>query len=283
MGYRSRWIAVRGHSLEAVLGALEFAETGQTEDWMDTGLWATERQGWVIICGSGWDAMEKVTASQAEALSSGGEALFWTGDDSPMCASVTGYMAGTIRWSMVYEGVNGVSVPEVVGDAPDCVGAHVDFHRALQAKSEPGVDHVYESVHAVGHALTGFRHDEAELPEGAPLFRLLGEPGAAKAKAPTLSACADDGRVSLRLTGSGDDFQIRVKASAPVTIQRLMNLDFADGGIANIYMLAEGEQLAAGEVIEAICMCPMPSTRVQLNYATAAGDFDLTLDLAEAR
>jgi hypothetical protein len=137
----------------------------------DTGLYALDVDGWLVIIGDGWDYMDQVTRDDAANLSSGpgagfgtgdGEVLYFYTDDEPMCAELASFVDGRVAWSVTYDGSNGVAQPLLEGTLPaPAAPLIVASHQAQQAEGTPGVDHMYDFAPELGRALVaGFRHDQ---------------------------------------------------------------------------------------------------------------------------
>jgi hypothetical protein len=160
MGFRCRWIATRGRDKADVLARLKLVVTGEIEDEIyDTGLYAFDIAQWFVVFGDGWDYMDLVSRRDAARLSAKGEALYLYTDDTPMCAELTAFVDGQVKWSIIYDGGTGPSRPTIEGPIPS------EAKRLLAAaekaqKGERDVDHVYDVIAELGHALVGFRHDQ---------------------------------------------------------------------------------------------------------------------------
>ena len=76
MGFRCRWIAMRGRDKAEVLARLKVIVTGEIEDEIyDPGLYAFDIGSWLVIFGDGWDYMDVLTRRDAARLSNKGELL----------------------------------------------------------------------------------------------------------------------------------------------------------------------------------------------------------------
>lgn len=174
MGYRSSWVAFEG-PLASLLAKAGWRESGQEEDFLDTGLYGLELpKGWALVIGLGWEHMDKVTPALAAAAA--GNALYLLQSDTSMTAVLIGFVDGQERWSIVYDASEGVATPTFNGEVPRAAAAIWDQCQANQrAAGGPGagVDYHYELVPELGLALTGFRHDQ-DPPEGV-RFKVLDE------------------------------------------------------------------------------------------------------------
>lgn len=168
---------MRDRDRRDVFARLKFAVAGELHEAVyDTGLYAVDVDGWLVVIGDGWDFMNLVEREQAARLSDRGEVLFLYTDDTPMRAEITSFVGGTEAWSIAYDGSDGAGTPEVAGLLPD--GAQALLAEAREAQAAAGgasadVDHIYGVVADLGRQLVGFRHDET-LSEGAhrPVFQL---------------------------------------------------------------------------------------------------------------
>jgi hypothetical protein len=160
MGYRCRWMAMRGRDRADVLARLDFGVTDElTDEIYDPGLYAFEVEGWLVIFGDGWDFMDLVTRRAASKLSNKGEVLYLYTDDTPMKAELTSFVDGQVRWSITYDGEDGPSRVAAQGTLP--AQAKPIIAAANQAqKGVRDVDHVYDVVAELALTLVGFRHDQ---------------------------------------------------------------------------------------------------------------------------
>lgn len=177
MGFRCRWIAVRGRDRDDVLARLKCVVTTQHDEAVyDTGLYALDVNGWVFVIGDGWDYMDLVKREQASLLSNRGEALFFYTDDSAMAAELTAFAAGQQTWSIVYDGSQDERVPRLDGDVPTAVKTALAAARKEQAAAtgdDADVDHIYDVPPTVALELTGFRHDQTlSSGERLPIYQL---------------------------------------------------------------------------------------------------------------
>jgi hypothetical protein len=163
MGFHASWAAARAQQ-DAVIVAGGFVDTGEVVEPGDVGLYAVEPPGgWVVLFGDGWDAMERITPELAARLGRAfGEAVFFSTDDTSMCAIATGYTDGAARWSVVYDGSKGISRPVVEGDAPGQL-AEIVAVCERQQKGVADCDYMYEIPTELARVLVGFRHDRMEL------------------------------------------------------------------------------------------------------------------------
>lgn len=164
MGYRSRWIAIQSSmDLAEVLRATGLVRTGEVDRELEVGLWMIERRGWAIIIGSGWDYMDLVDERMASNLAALGPTLRFYADDTPMRSSLTFVEHGAEVWA--FEHANMQS--QLRGSLPRQVRTAFESQVELQARDpDEDVDYVYDTAHLAGEALTGFRHEEYEPPEG---------------------------------------------------------------------------------------------------------------------
>lgn len=179
MGYRARWVAIRNGRLDAALQVLGLRLHAKSDEQVyDTGHYAVDMPtGWLVVIGDGWDAMDSVQPSHAQALSAGTETLHFYCDDAAMCASLTAYRDLKQTWALAYDGSEGASSPTVSGAPPAAVTEALDrLQKQREASPDDGVDYLYEAAPQVGLALTAFRHDET-LTSGAvrPIY-VLGQP-----------------------------------------------------------------------------------------------------------
>ena len=159
MGFRSSWVAWQGMELRPTLEVMGL-QVVEEVTVLEPGWYGVERGEHRIFCGSGADAMVQVDERLAFDLSSEGPTLFWMADDASMEGRVHLVDQGLEVWSVVYEGLR--DDPVVEGEIPEIYATILAEQRALQDAEPDEVDHIYEVLHRLGHALTGFRHDEDE-------------------------------------------------------------------------------------------------------------------------
>jgi hypothetical protein len=88
MGYRCRWVAAR-LDVATMLRRLGLDVVREHHEAVhDTGLWAVSLpQGWTVVMGDGWDAMDLVSADDARELSADAEALASSRGTTTRCPS----------------------------------------------------------------------------------------------------------------------------------------------------------------------------------------------------
>lgn len=168
MGYRCRWVAAR-LDVATMLRRLGLDVVREHHEAVhDTGLWAVSLpQGWTVVMGDGWDAMDLVSADDARELSADAEALAFYTDDTPMAAAVAEYRRGAVAWSLDYDA--DTRALAVRGAAPDVVRETIAACEAEQdVAGEDGPDLRYDAAPRIAQAWVGFRHDET-LASGAHL------------------------------------------------------------------------------------------------------------------
>jgi hypothetical protein len=123
MGFHCSWLAVRGAGPDDVFRHLGLeVESDYDDDFLDTGLYGISLPtGWYLTIGDGWDYMDRIREEHAVKLSTAGEALYFTTDDTSMNTMLTSYQHGKPSWAITYDGSAGVSEPELQGMLPDVV------------------------------------------------------------------------------------------------------------------------------------------------------------------
>jgi hypothetical protein len=162
MGYRSRWMAVKKGNLALLLQAVGLRiESESLGPVYDPGHYAVNLpDGWLVVIGDGWDALETVQPAHARALSAGTEALHFYSDDTPMCASLRAYRDGREVWSLEHDGSIRPHATTVKGTPPSLVAEVMARLREKQEESgNDDVDYLYEAAPETALALVGFRHD----------------------------------------------------------------------------------------------------------------------------
>lgn len=164
MGYRSRWMAVKGLELDVALSALGLRVLSvSSEEIEDIGHYALHMPtGWLIVIGDGLDEMETVQPEHVKRLSVGTEALHFYCDDTPMSASLIYFQNGNEIWSLVHD------LPHpIVAGTPSALVKEIVAKLELEQHEagDDGCDYVYDAAPEIGKAITGFRHDQT-LAEG---------------------------------------------------------------------------------------------------------------------
>jgi hypothetical protein len=151
---------MRGRDKAEVLARMKLVVTNEIEDEIfDTGLYAFDIGAWLVIFGDGWDCMDLITRRDASRLSNKGEVLYLYTDDTPMAAEITSFVDGRVKWSIVYDGGDGPSRPTTEGTLPSEAKRLITAAEKAQ-KGVRDVDHVYDVIAELGHAIVGFRHDQ---------------------------------------------------------------------------------------------------------------------------
>ena len=177
MGYRCRWLATRGRERDDVLGRLRVKIVEElVEPVYDPGLYALEVDDWLVVVGDGFDYADKVVRAAASKLSDGGEVVYVSIDDAVMAFELALFVDNHARWSIAYDGKDGVSSPVFAGTVPFAARALLGRLEKEQAKAggtKAERDHIYELAPAYAATVVGFRHHET-LPSGdhVPVWQL---------------------------------------------------------------------------------------------------------------
>jgi hypothetical protein len=165
MGFRCRWLATRNRDRDDVLGRLRFKIVGElVEEVYDTGLYALEVDDWLVVIGDGFDHMDKVKRAAAASLSDGGDVIYLFTDDAAMAFELVMFGDGKERWSIAYDGRDGLTAPTFDGAVPWTVRTLLAKLEKAQSKAggpKAEIDHIYELAPAYAMEVVGFRHDES--------------------------------------------------------------------------------------------------------------------------
>lgn len=178
MGYRCRWLATRGRERDDVLASLRFKLVGElVEPVYDTGLYGLEIEPWIVVIGDGADHMDKVKRAAAASLSDVSDVVYLHTDDTVMAFELAMFSGGTLKWSITYDGSDGVTAPSFEGAVPwdaRVLLARLEKDQAKAGGPKAGVDHIYELAPIYAAELVGFRHDES-LGSGdhVPIWQLI--------------------------------------------------------------------------------------------------------------
>ncbi len=177
MGFHCRWLAARNRDRDEALAHLRFKIVGElVEEVYDTGLYALEVDDWLVVIGDGFDHMDKVKRAGAASLSEGGDVLYLFTDDTAMAFELAMFSGGGERWSVAYDGRDGVTEPTFDGAVPwDVRTLHAKLEKAQARAGGPKaeVDHIYGLAPAYAMTVVGFRHDETLASgEHVPIWQL---------------------------------------------------------------------------------------------------------------
>ncbi len=174
MGYRASWLAVKAGDLATVLDVVALSQKQELhEEVYDPGHYALKLEQWWIVIGDGSEAMHTMEEAHAKALSTGTEALFFTCNDTSMCARLVAFSGGKESWALDYDGSNGPGKNVVSGKPPAVVTQAIAKAEEEQRKAGKDVDYAYDAAPEIGLALTGFRHDQTlSSGEHLPIFVL---------------------------------------------------------------------------------------------------------------
>lgn len=181
MGFRCRWLATRNRDRDEVLARLQFKVVAElVEEVYDTGLYALEVEDWLVVIGDGFDHLNKVKRAAAAKLSDGGDVLYLFTEDAAMAFELAMFSEGNERWSVRYDGRDGVTAPTFEGAVPWRVRtllAKLEKEQAKAGGPKADVDHIYELAPIYAAELVGFRHDET-LASGnhVPVWQLVPKP-----------------------------------------------------------------------------------------------------------
>jgi len=144
---------------------LRFKVVGElVEAVYDAGLYALEVDDWLVVIGDGFEHMDKVKRAEAAKLSEGGDVLFMYTDDAAMAFELAMFSDRTERWSIAYDGADGVMAPSFEGAIPwgaRTLLAKLEKEQARAGGPKADVDHIYELAPTYALGVVGFRHDES--------------------------------------------------------------------------------------------------------------------------
>lgn len=163
MGFRCRWLAVRGRDREGVLARLGLHIVGELiEEVYDPGLYALEVGDWLVVIGDGTDHMNGIKRAQAAMLAVDSDVVYLVTDDTTMTFELTVFRGGKALWTVTYDGGDGVTAPTLAGEVPFAVRvllARLEKEQARAGGPKAEVDHIYELAPTYAQELVGFRHD----------------------------------------------------------------------------------------------------------------------------
>lgn len=238
MGFRSSWIAVEKNAAEMALKKTELRATDNVGEELDTGWWGLSLNDWFVVIGSGWDHMERVTEQQAKELSLHSRSLFWTADDSEMCARMVEYRDGEMLWSLEHADGN----PIVTGDAPALLREVLRQQQEMQQAESDMVDHLYGVAHLVGVGMVGFRHDESEPPAGSKFIVLRPHDEPEPVRVVKKQGVF---RVEFMTDHHGAS-EVNIEATEAVHVEQFLTLTFQDDELQGVIAHAGG-QMAPGD------------------------------------
>jgi len=181
MGYRVSWIARCGASTRELLDVSKRSITGERHEFPDVGWYLLELPStvdtpWAVLIADGSDNYADLDASNAQALSNGGnETLYFWCSDTVMATELMCFKDGSLLWAVRYDCEDKKKRPELQGEIPVIAHEILNSLRAeQQADPEGGVDYIYDLTAELGRRLIGFRHDkDLETVDPEP-FQVLG-------------------------------------------------------------------------------------------------------------
>jgi hypothetical protein len=156
MGYSLAWCAVRGKSAEAVLQELRLVRTGDLQSQLNTPFNGRALPGgWYAVVADHDDHV--VDEAVLRPLSAGCEVVTLGLDEQARSSRLQGWKNGAVVWTVAHAAERGP--------------AHLDVQGAAPGELEPlrgraGADALYALPIELGRALTGYRHDGEEVPDG---------------------------------------------------------------------------------------------------------------------
>lgn len=158
MGFRCSWIAVKNAEVNAIPARRKWS-AAQTLDEApeDVGTYTFRIGEWSVLFADGSDSFLKLEAADAtEAREFAEEVVFFTCSDTVMNAMLE-HWSKERHLSVFYDGMNGVSRPQVDGELSESERALLQ--ELLDEQSEDSeCDHLYEFCAELGQRLVGFRH-----------------------------------------------------------------------------------------------------------------------------
>nr|HEX4316747.1 hypothetical protein [Kofleriaceae bacterium] len=173
-----RWLAIRGVDRDRVLGRMGFTVVDElVEEVYDPGLYSLEVGDWLVVFGDGAASSAKVRRAEASALSADGDVVYLSTDDASMTFEIALFHERAEKWSITYDGGDGVSDPRFRGAAPwraRTLLASLEKQQAAAGGPKAGVDHLYELAPTFAMELVGFRHDKSlESGDHVPIWQLV--------------------------------------------------------------------------------------------------------------
>lgn len=163
MGFKISWLAAGGVHKAALLAALGFCDTHDEDE-------ANEAPFSAADLGNGWSLIwsndpEWVTDDLLARSPSRGRSVAVRLHEGVMWAEAFG-VEGTGPWRVVHDAEEGLTHLEVEGVPPSFELIRDRLFAKQAADEEEMVDHVFDVPLTVAAELTGFRHDDWEMPHG---------------------------------------------------------------------------------------------------------------------
>lgn len=170
MGYSLSWLAVKGMPAQAIRDRLGFRPTGEREEFPESELSAAHLpNGWYVIVS---DHTEQVASEdELQKLSASGcELVTCFVEEHVMVSAATGWKDGRKIWSISHESPKGQRHLDVQGEPP------LEFPKIRDtwvAKTDPGVDYIFEIPVAVAASVAGYRYDRSVPGLSGDVFEVL--------------------------------------------------------------------------------------------------------------
>src|SRR3954463_14226331 len=165
MGFSLGWLATRNIDPQILYEALQLRPTGIRNPALSSAAMAGALP-------SGWDLLlmnrteRLVTVAFLADVAKGGEAVGCFVEEHVMYSAAVGWRAGAKVWSVVHDSEKGTMHLDVAGDVPGPFAAirmRCEAAQRSEDAREPEVDHLFDISVDLADAVTGFRHDRANM------------------------------------------------------------------------------------------------------------------------
>ena len=163
MGFSLAWCAVRGKGLKEIGGLLGLDPTGTFEDVPESDYSAATLDGdWTLIVADRSDAV--ASPEQLKQLSSGADVIAATVEEHVMFCSAEAWKDGRKIWSVVHSAEEGPEHLAESGSLPESYAALKAGLLEQQKREGAEADYVFEIPMVLARSITGFKHDETDVP-----------------------------------------------------------------------------------------------------------------------
>ena len=175
MGYSLSWLAVKGKTRDAVLGALELRATGGRQDRPESPLaGAILPGGWYLVV-AGRTGHRLIREGVMAQLSADSEAVTLDVEEHVMVSEASGWKSGRKMWTVLHDAQRNTEHLKTEGQLPSVFLAIREklVSKQQEAGLDADVDYIFDCPVELAKALTGYRHDEVNTEFGEKPFEAL--------------------------------------------------------------------------------------------------------------
>jgi hypothetical protein len=165
MGFSLGWLATRNIDPQTLYLALQARRTGVMKPVFSSAAMAGPIPGgWHLVLMDRNDSL--IGDALLADVSRTGEAVACFVEEHVMYSAAVGWHVGVKSWSIVHESEKGIMHLDMAGQPPEpfaTIRAACEAEQHAEDAREPEVDHIFDIPVGLAQALTGFRHDAANM------------------------------------------------------------------------------------------------------------------------